>query len=217
MTVITPGLINTGEITTTFLADGSVTTAKLDTDAVTTAKVLDAAITNAKIDTLDAGKITTGTLDAERIGAGTIRADQFVGASITQAHQETSLTSVNITGNFWKRVFTSSSIDFTFPGYNYGQNTRTIDLELEFFIDEGSSLLEFMFCRIYFGGTWIAEEGVDCIRVGASTYTKSFTSVRIVKPVNIGGFRNVTVDCRREGSDNRIVNGVRMNLLRMSA
>ena len=78
MTVITPGLINTGEITTAFLEDGAVTTVKLATNAVTTAKITDGDVTNAKLAndsvTINTNALALGgslVLDTDDIGEGT--------------------------------------------------------------------------------------------------------------------------------------------------
>ena len=87
MSIIIPGLINNGEISTALLANGSVTADKIGTDAVTsvkiladavtTAKILNSAVTNAKLAndsiTLNSSSVALGsslTLDTDDIAEG---------------------------------------------------------------------------------------------------------------------------------------------------
>ena len=75
--IITPALLNAGQISATTLADNSVTANKLDTDAVTTTKILNDAVTNAKLEndsiTLNSATVALGsslTLDTDDIAEG---------------------------------------------------------------------------------------------------------------------------------------------------
>lgn len=102
MTVITPGLINAGEISTTFLADGSVTTAKLDTDAVTTAKILNSAVTNAKLQnssvTINTNSLSLGgtlVLDTDDIGEGSTNEYHTDARAVAAVEAETALALQN--------------------------------------------------------------------------------------------------------------------------